>query len=41
MLLVSKKSFLVSTMIFSICIAQSYQNESAHGLGDYNIPFFK
>ena len=41
MLLVSKKSFLVFIMGFSICIAQSYQNESAHGLGDYNIPFFK
>ena len=41
MLLVSKKSFIFSIMILSLCLAQSYQNESAHGLGDYNVPFFK
>ena len=41
MSLVKKKSLLISTIILSLSFAQSYDNESAHGLGDYNIPFFK
>ena len=41
MLLVPKKSFLISIMILSLSVAQSYENESAHGLGNYNVPFFK
>ena len=41
MLLVPKKSFLISIMILSLSVAQSYKNESAHGLGNYNVPFFK
>ena len=41
MTLVSQKSVLIYIMILSFCNAQSYQNESAHGLGDYNVPFFK
>ena len=41
MLLVSKKSFLISIMTLCLSFAQSYVNESAHGLGNYNVPFFK
>ena len=41
MSLVTKKSLLISTIILSLSFAQSYDNESAHGLGNYNIPFFK
>ena len=41
MLLVPKKLFLISIMILSLSIAQSYEDESAHGVGNYNVPFFK
>ena len=41
MSLVIKKSLLIYPIILSLSFAQSYDNESAHGLGDYNIPFFK
>ena len=41
MLLVSMKSFLISIMILCLSFAQSHVNESAHGLGNYNMPFFK
>ena len=41
MLLVSMKSFLISIMILCLSFAQSHVNESAHGLGNYNVPFFK
>ena len=41
MTFVSQKSVLIYIIILSFCNAQSYQNESAHGLGDYNVPFFK